>query len=86
MSNPKHPAKIVIVIRDGEVDLIFADKQIDATIFVANYDPDHDEYGEHEWPKNMVDAHGENRWLDREKIIVDTAMVRNILNKRGDKS
>lgn len=79
MSDPKHPPKVVIVVRGGKVDFIFSDKSINARVFVADYDipPDMTE------PE--LDARGQSRYLTEETILADTAAVRNIINKKGGK-
>ncbi len=75
MSDPKHPAKIVIIIRNHTVRAIFTDKNVPATFYVANYDDGYIDGSE--------DRSGEMRRLEEEPCILDTAMVRNTLNKLG---
>jgi hypothetical protein len=80
VSDPKHPAKVVIVIRGGLVDAIFTDKKIDARFFIADYDAqeDGDDY-------RMVDHNDQIRSLVEDTAMLDTAAVRNIINKKGGK-
>ena len=79
MSDPKHPHKVVIVIRGGLVDAIFVDKSgLNAKFFIADYDAQQDEE-----EYRAVDHHDQYRRLVEEIAMLDTAAVRNILNKRG---
>ena len=74
MSDPKHPAKIVIVIRGGNIEAVFSDKAVNARLFFADYDfVDAQE----------VDWRGKPRVVTEDGIMLDTAAVRNILNKKG---
>jgi hypothetical protein len=77
MSDPKHPAKIVIVVRGGLVDAIFTDKKIEAKFFIADYDDITDD-------PLMVDSAGQIRNLTTDTAMFDTAAVRNIINKKGE--
>lgn len=80
MSDPKHPAKVVIVVRGGMVDAIFTDKIIHAKFFIADYDNiDSTECMDF----GPVDHNGKIRSLVEDAAMLDTAAVRNIINKRG---
>jgi hypothetical protein len=81
MSDPNHPAKIVIVIRGGLVDAIFTDKPMDSRFFIADYD--HPMTYPTESKSGMVDWQGIDRVLIEDTAMLDTAAVRNIINKRG---
>lgn len=81
MSDPRHPPKIVVVLRGGIVDLVFCDKPIAVKVIIADYDVEgantvHPTYG--------LDSHGKGRFLHEEGVLLDTAAVRNIINKKGD--
>lgn len=80
MSDPKHPTKIVIVVRSGCVNAIFCDKDPgNLKILVADYD--NIQYTE----DVGVDWRGKRRSVTEETAVLDTAAVRNIINKRGGK-
>jgi hypothetical protein len=77
MTNPNHPAKVVIMIRGGIVEAIFTDKKVETRFFTANYD---DGYID-----GSPDHRGQMRTLTEDAAILDTAAVRNIINKKGAK-
>lgn len=80
MSDPKHPAKILIVVKGGLVETVFTDRKVDARIIIADYDARQDDENYSGFGK---DHKGSYRALLELDAIVDTAAVRNILNKKG---
>jgi hypothetical protein len=81
MSDPKHPHKVVIVIRGGLVDAIFVDKSgLHAKFYIADYD-----HPPMNSPLTWKDHKGQDRYIYEDTAMLDTASVRNILNKKGAK-
>lgn len=81
MSDPKHPLKVVIVLSKGLISGIYLDRSEGSNIkfLIADYDT---ESGPTE---NLgVDMNGEERYLYENAAWLDTAMVRAIINKRGN--
>lgn len=75
MSDPKHPAKIVIVVEKGCVNGVFFDKEPgNIRIFIADYDNLN--------PNSECDKHGRPRSITETTGWVDTPQVRAILNKK----
>lgn len=79
--DPKHPTKIVVVVKGGEVVHVLADKEVKARVFVAEYwglGPGLDE----NLGSQHRDARGEVRLLREIEPIRDTVEIRAVLNKR----
>lgn len=84
MSDPKHPAKLVVVIEGGLVRDVFVDKPYgQVRVFIADYD---DEAIGDEADKGHGfgrDKSGNGRFLREVIPLTDTMEVRRIINKKG---
>lgn len=76
MSDPKHPTKLVIVVKGGCVNAIYQDKPTNLRVFVADYD-DRD--------TEDTDSAGDHRALEEQSAWLDSVQVRHIINKKGGK-
>jgi hypothetical protein len=74
VSDPKHPTKLVIVVKGGCVSEIYMDKPTHLRVFVADYD-DRD--------TEETDSAGNRRALEEETAWLDSMQVRQIINKKG---
>lgn len=86
MSDPKHPAKLVIYVEGGLVRDVFLDKDAPVRVFIADYD---DEASGDTADKSHGfgrDAQGNGRFLREIEPTRDTMVVRSVINKKGRES
>lgn len=81
MSDPKHPTKLLIMMKRGMITGIFMDKSgVNLKVLVADYDcetSNPEEIGK--------DATGDERYLYEHAVWIDSAQVRGVINKKGGK-
>jgi len=79
VSDPKHPTKVLIVLKNGCITGIYLDRNDNLKFIIADYDTDSGDS-----PNLGVDTNGEERYLYENAAWIDTKIVRDTINKRGN--